>query len=359
MQPDRPLVWWILFNGFVLAMLALDLGLFHRKAHEIKLREAIGWSAVWIVAALLFNLGILLGWFGGYPVAERALRAKEFLAGYLVEKSLSVDNVFVFAVLLAYFSVPPRYQHRVLFYGILAALVFRAIFIFTGAWLIGRFEWVLYVFAAFLITTGIKMIRTKGRQIEPAKNPVLRFSRRLLPVTDDYRGQAFFARVAGRMLATPLLLVLLLVETTDVIFATDSIPAILIITQDTFIVYTSNVFAILGLRALYFTLAGFMTMFHYLTYGLAAVLIFIGGKMIYQAAAAGLTGAEHEIPIEVSLGIIALALALSVVVSWLRPPAENPASLARDAAQDSSFEPAPDVAAAQPTFDAQTAAPRK
>jgi len=320
MEPARPLIWWILFNGFVLTLLALDLGVFHRKARPVRLGEALAWSAVWIVAALTFDLGILLGWFGDYPLAERGLRAKEFLAGYLVEKSLSVDNVFVFAALLAYFAVPPRYQHRVLFYGILAALVLRAVFIFTGAWLIDRFAWVLYVFAVFLIATGVRMIRTGGPHADPAQNPVLRLARKLLPLTDDYRGPAFFARVGGRLRATPLFLVVLLVETTDVIFATDSIPAVLIITRDTFIVYSSNVLAILGLRALYFALAGLLQMFRYLTYGLSAVLIFIGAKMVYQAAATELTGAAHEIPVEASLAVIGFALGVSVALSWLRPP---------------------------------------
>lgn len=320
MELENPLIWWIAFNGFVLLMLALDLGVFHRKAHEVRFKEAITWSVVWIALALLFNLGILMGWVGPYDAAERALRAKEFFVGYLVEKSLSVDNVFVFALIFAYFAVPAQYQHRVLFYGILGALAFRAIFIFTGVWLIERFEWILYVFAVFLIITGIKMIWAKGKQMEPEKNPVVRLFRKLMPVTPGYVGQNFFTRVDGRLFATPLFLVLLLIETTDVIFAIDSIPAILIITQDTFIVYTSNVFAILGLRALYFALAGFMQKFYYLTYGLALILVFIGGKMFYQAAVKAATGMETKIPIEMSLGMIGGLLAASIVVSLLWPP---------------------------------------
>lgn len=320
--------WWIGFNVFVLAMLALDLGVFHRKAHEVKFKEAITWSVVWIALALLFNLGIYLGWFGGYDEAVRATRAKEFLVGYIVEKSLSVDNVFVFVIIFAYFAVPAAYQHKVLFYGILGALVCRAIFIFGGTWLIHNFEWMLYIFAAFLVLTGIKMIyaKLKGSESNPAKNPVVNLCRRLLPMTTEYHGDRFVIRQSGKLLFTPLFLVLVLVETTDVIFAVDSIPAILIITQDTFIVYTSNVFAILGLRALYFALAGFMNMFAYLTYGLATILMFIGGKMFYQSLAKAMTGAETKFPIEWSLGFIFATLAITVILSVCFPPREKDGS---------------------------------
>lgn len=317
---SKPIYWWIGFNLFVLAMLALDLGVFHRKAHEVKFKEAATWSVVWIGLALLFNLGILLGWVGPYADAQRALKAKEFLAGYLVEKALSVDNVFVFAMIFTYFAVPAAYQHRVLFYGILGALAFRAIFIFSGVWLIEHFEWVLYIFAVFLIFTGIKMVWAKGKAIDPEKNPVIKLLRRTVPITTEYAGQRFFARVGGRRMATPLFLVLCFVELTDVIFAVDSIPAILIITKDPFIVFTSNVFAILGLRALYFCLAGFMRMFEYLTYGLAVILVFIGGKMFYQAASKALYGHEYKIPIEYSLGVIGVLLVISVAASLLFPP---------------------------------------
>lgn len=313
--------WWLGFGVFILLMLALDLGVFHRKAHEVRFREAITWSVVWIGLALLFNLGILLGWFGSWPEAERALRAKEFLVAYLVEKSLSVDNVFVFAMIFTYFAVPAKYQHKVLFYGILGALLMRAGFILGGAWLIHHFEWTLYLFAAFLVFTGIKMIWAKGREIHPERNPVVRLARRFLPLTQDYVEDHFTVQRDGRRLFTPLLLVLLLVETSDVIFALDSIPAVLIITQDTFIVFTSNVFAILGLRALYFALAGFMQMFHYLTYGLATILIFIGGKMIYQSGAKALFELpDAKVPIGLSLGVIGVILAISVVASLLFPP---------------------------------------
>jgi tellurite resistance protein TerC len=311
--------WWIGFNVFVLFMLALDLGVFHRKAHEVRFREAVIWSVVWIGLALLFNYGILAGWFGGYAEADRTLRAKEFLVGYVVEKSLSVDNVFVFAMIFAYFAVPARLQHKVLFYGILGALFFRAVFIFGGAWLTQKFEWTLYFFAALLVATGIKMIWAKDKQMDPERNPVVRLARWLIPISNEYDGDRFITRVDGRRMATPLLLVLLLVEASDVIFAIDSIPAILLITQDTFIVYTSNVFAILGLRSLYFALAGFMQMFRYLTYGLAAILIFIGGKMFWQAAAGAMGMAGAKVPVGTSLGVIAAILTISVLASLIRP----------------------------------------
>ncbi|MCG3138468.1 MAG: putative membrane-bound redox modulator Alx [Phycisphaerae bacterium] len=317
---EKSLEWWIGFNVFVLAMLALDLGVFHRKAHEVRFREAAIWSMVWIAMALLFNLGIWKGWLGPYEAAERAQRAQEFLAGYLVEKALSVDNIFVFAVIFSYFAVPPIYQHRVLFYGILGALIFRAIFIFTGVWLIERFEWTLYIFAVFLVLTGIKMIWAKDKKMDPEHNPVVRLVRKIFPVTDEYFGQKFFTRIADRLWVTPLFLVLCFVEFTDIIFAVDSIPAILIITNDPFIVFTSNVFAILGLRALYFCLAGFIQMFTYLTYGLAFILMFIGGKMFYQAIYKALHGVEYKVSIGLSLGVIGALLALSVAASWTFPP---------------------------------------
>jgi tellurite resistance protein TerC len=246
---------WIAFNIFVLAMLALDLGVFHRKAHVINIKEALIWSAIWIFMALLFNLGVYLWW--GRRVAL------EFLTGYLIEKSLSVDNIFIFLLIFSYFEVPPLYQHKVLFWGILGALIMRAVFIATGVMLIQQFHWVIYIFGAFLIVAGMKMALQKGKEIHPEKNPVLRLFRRCMPVTKDYEDGKFIVKRAGRYLATPLLIVLLMVETTDVIFAVDSIPAILAITLDPFIVYTSNVFAILGLRALYFAVAGMMRLFHF------------------------------------------------------------------------------------------------
>lgn len=300
---SNELLLWIGFNIFVLAMLALDLGVFHRKAHEVKVKEALWWSAVWIALAMLFNAGIYV--FRG----EQA--ALEFLTGYLLEKSLSVDNIFVFIMIFAYFRVPALYQHKVLFWGILGALIMRAIFIAAGVTLIQQFHWVIYIFGAFLVLTGIKMAAQKDKEVHPEKNPVLKLFRRFMPVTEHYEGSSFFIKKGRRWFATPLFVVLLVVETTDVIFAVDSIPAILAITIDPFIVYTSNVFAILGLRALYFALAGIMQLFHYLAYGLAAILVFVGIKMLMADI--------YKFPIAVALGVVAGILLISVVASLLRP----------------------------------------
>jgi tellurite resistance protein TerC len=305
---------WIGFNLFVLAMLALDLGVFHRKEHEVKMKEALTWSAVWIALALLFCGGIFLFWQqlnpgNTYSNTEAGLA---FLTGYVIEKSLSVDNVFVFVVLFGYFHVPAKYQHRVLFWGILGALIMRAIFIAAGVALITKFHWMIYVFGAFLVITGIKMIGAKGKEMHPERNPVLRLFNRFTPVTKEYEGKKFFVKRDGRWWATPLAVVLLLIETTDVIFAVDSIPAILAITQDPFIVYTSNVFAILGLRALYFALAGIMQMFHYLHYGLATILMFVGSKMLLADV--------YKVPLGVSLGVIFATLTIAVIASLLRKP---------------------------------------
>jgi TerC family integral membrane protein len=297
-------VWmWVAFNVFVLVMLAVDLGVLHRRAHEVRLKEALVWSGIWIALALLFALGVY-AWYGSQP-------ALEFLTGYLIEKSLSVDNIFVFVLIFSYFKVPARYQHTVLFWGILGALVMRAIFIFAGIALLQRLHWILYIFGALLILTGIKMATEKDKEIHPDKNPVLRLFRRLVPVTEDYHVNHFFVKQAGHYAATPLFIVLLVVETTDVIFAVDSIPAILGITMDPFIVYTSNVFAILGLRALYFALAGVMQLFHYLHYGLSAILIFVGAKMLLADV--------YKLPVGVALGVIAGILLIAVIASLMRP----------------------------------------
>lgn len=290
---------WVVFNIFVLGMLALDLGVFHRKAHVIKIKEALVWSAVWVTLALLFNLGIYF-WRG----PETAL---EFLTGYLIEKSLSVDNIFVFLLIFSYFGVPSLHQHKVLFWGILGALIMRAAFIATGVTLIEKFHWIIYVFGAFLILTGIRMALQKDRKINPERNPILRLFRRWVPVTEDYVEDRFFAKRAKRYLATPLFIVLLVIETTDVIFAVDSIPAILAITLDPFIVYTSNVFAILGLRALYFAVAGIMGFFHHLHYGLSAVLVFVGIKMLLADL--------YKIPVSIALGVVGGILLISVMGS--------------------------------------------
>jgi tellurite resistance protein TerC len=295
---------WVGFNVFVLAMLALDLGVFHRKAHVVSLRESLTWTAVWIALALVFNAGV---WhFAG---SQKAL---EFFTGYLIEKSLSVDNVFVFALLFSYFAVPPKFQHKVLFWGILGALIMRAIMIALGATLITRVSWIIYVFGAFLILTGIKMIAKREEEIHPERNPVVRWFKKLMPVSPEYREDKFFVRENGIRMATPLFVVLLLVEFSDLIFAVDSIPAIFAVTTDTFIVYTSNVFAILGLRSLYFALARVMDRFHYLKIGLGVVLSFVGVKMILAHTA-------WKIDTLVSLGVIVATLATSVVWSLLRP----------------------------------------
>ena len=297
-------VWmWVAFNAFVLVMLAVDLGVLHRRAHEVRLKEALVWSGIWIALALLFALGVY-SWDGPQP-------ALEFLTGYLIEKSLSVDNIFVFVLIFSYFKVPARYQHTVLFWGILGALVMRAIFIFAGIALLQQLHWILYVFGALLILTGIKMATEKDKEIHPDKNPLLKLFRRLVPVTEDYHADHFFVKQAGHYAATPLFIVLLVVETTDVIFAVDSIPAILSITIDPFLVYTSNVFAILGLRALYFALAGVVRLFHYLHYGLSAILVFVGAKMLLADV--------YKLPVGVALGVIAGILLIAVIASLMRP----------------------------------------
>lgn len=301
-------VLWISFTLLVLVMLGLDLGVFHRRVHEVGVREALLWTMVWISLALVFNVAVYF-WFG----SERAL---EFLTGYLIEKALSVDNIFVFLVLFAYFAVPPALQHRVLFWGIVGALVMRAIFILLGAALLQSFHWVIYIFGGFLVLTGVKLLLQRGSELHPERNPLFRQFRRLLPAVGDFRGSRFTVVENGKRYATPLLLVLLAIEATDIVFAVDSIPAVFAVTNDPFIVYTSNIFAILGLRALYFVLAGVMGKFHYLKVGLALVLIFVGGKMAITDL--------YRVPIAVSLAVVASLLAGSVVLSLLRPPAPAP-----------------------------------
>jgi tellurite resistance protein TerC len=293
---------WFAFNIFVLAMLALDLGIFHRRAHVVQIKEALGWTGIWITLALLFNLGICF-WRG----PESAL---EFLTSYLIEKALSVDNIFVFLLIFSYFDVPLLYQHKVLLWGILGALIMRALFIAMGITLIQKVHWVIYIFGGFLILTGIKIALEKQKEIRPERNPVLRIFRRFMPVSDRYENGKFFSKEERGYVATPLFIVLLVVETTDIVFAVDSIPAILAITLDPFIVYTSNVFAILGLRALYFALAGMMRQFQYLHYGLSAILIFVGIKMIVAAV--------WKIPTDIALGVIAGILLISVLASVIQ-----------------------------------------
>jgi tellurite resistance protein TerC len=296
------LLFWILFNLFVLGMLALDLGVFQRSSHTVKVREAVIWSLVWIALAAAF--AVLVYFWRGRETAV------EFTAGYLIELSLSVDNLFVFLVIFRYFNVPSQLQHKVLFWGILGALFMRAVFILVGIGLIAKFHWIIYLFGAFLIYSGIKLFRDDEAGIEPEKNPVLRLFRRLLPVTETFEGDRFFVRRPG-LYATPLLVVLVIVETTDLLFATDSIPAVLAITLKAFIVYTSNVFAVMGLRSMYFALAGMMEVFHYLHYGLALVLIFIGAKMLLAD--------YFPIPTGIALGVVTGLLVVSVGASLLNP----------------------------------------
>ena len=293
---------WVAFVGLILTLLALDLFVFHREAHEVSFREATLFSVFWIALGLLFG-GLIFWWQG-------AQAGGEYLAGYLIEKSLAVDNIFVFALIFGYFAVPAKYQHRVLFWGVVGALIFRAAFIAGGAALLDRFHWTIYVFGAFLVLTGIRMALHRNEETHPERNPVLRVFRRLVPTTDEYHGQRFLIRHAGKLLATPLLAVLVLVETSDIIFAVDSIPAIFAVTDDPFLVFTSNAFAILGLRALYFMLAGMIQRFVYLKVGLAAVLAFVGTKMLLTDVV--------KIPIWVSLLVIAALIATSIVVSLRR-----------------------------------------
>lgn len=313
------LLWWAGFGAFVLTMLALDLAVFHRKAHEAKMREALTWSGTWVGLSLLFNLGIYLGWIGAYAgAAARQQAALDFLTSYVIEYSLSVDNVFVFAVMFSYFAVPPVFQHKVLFWGILGAFVMRAAMIFAGIALLHAFHWVIYLFGAILIFGGVKLWRNEEVEIDPQKNPVVRLVRRFMPVARGDHGQRFFIRENGALAATPLFVVLVLVEWTDLVFAVDSIPAVLAVTDDPFIVFTSNVMAILGLRSLYFALARIMQRFHLLHYGLAAILVFIGVKM--------LTADFYKVPTLVALGVVAGILVVSVIASLLRPPPREAAT---------------------------------
>jgi tellurite resistance protein TerC len=292
-------LWWIGFNLFVLFMLALDLGIFNRKAHDVSLKEAALWTTVWVSLAFAFNLFLF--------VEIGKTRALEFTTGYLIELSLSVDNIFVFLVILKYFSVPTPVRHRVLFWGVLGALIMRAFMIFAGVLLLRQFHWLIYVFGAFLIYTGYKMFTHTEGEIHPERNPVLRFVSKYMRMTKEYHGSKFFITEAGKKLATPLLAVLVMIETTDVVFALDSIPAIFAITRDPLIVYTSNIFAILGLRSMFFLLQGVMERFVYLHFGLAIVLMFVGVKMVLSDL--------FHIPIGLSLGVVGLVLLVSIFAS--------------------------------------------
>ena len=303
-------IWlWVGFNLFVLFMLALDLGVFHRKSHAVSLKEAAIWSVVWIAMSLLFNSAIYFFWNkmapnSHYTNSEAALA---FFTGYIIEKSLSVDNIFVFVLIFSYFAVSAAYQHRVLFWGIIGALIMRGTLIAVGAALIEQFHWIIYVFGAFLVYTGIRMFSHANIKVEPEKNPLVKMARRFLPVTDTYEGSQFFAKNAGKWMATPLFLVVLFVESTDLLFAVDSIPAIFAVTTDIFIIYTSNVCAILGLRALYFLLANVVEKFHYLSAGLSIILIFVGIKMLIDSF--------YKIPVVISLSVVFGVLMVAIVAS--------------------------------------------
>ncbi len=302
-------IWfWAGFIAFVLAMLSLELGIFNRTPHVVKTREALMWTGVWVGLALLFA--------GGLAIFSSHQAALTFLTGYLIEESLSIDNIFVIVLIFQYFAVPAQYQHRVLFWGILGALVMRGLFIGLGAALLARFEWIIYIFGALLVITGVRMALKQDEEFDGEQNPVVKAVRRLMPLTDGYRGKHFFSTENGKRYATPLLLVLLLVEVTDLIFAIDSIPAIFGITRDPFLVFTSNIFAVMGLRSLFFLLAHVVTKFHLLKYGLAVILTFVGVKMIIESWV--------HIPILLSLGVVLGVLLLSIVASLIWPKAHQP-----------------------------------
>jgi tellurite resistance protein TerC len=304
----QDLYFWIGFHVFVFFMLALDLGIFNRKSHNVTMKEALSWSAVWIALAIAFN-GLVYTQYG----QESAV---EFLTGYVLELSLSVDNLFVFLLLFSYFKVPSEYQHKVLFWGILGAQIMRALFIALGAALIAQFSWILYFFGIFLVYTGVRMAFDKGEEIEPENNPVLKLFKRFFPVSKEYHGNDFFTKINGRTHATVLFVVLLIVEATDLVFAVDSIPAVFAVTRNPLIIYTSNIMAILGLRSMYFALAGIMNLFHYLKIGLSIILSFIGIKMLIADF--------YHMPTVIALGFVATVLALSVIASIIWPRADEP-----------------------------------
>jgi tellurite resistance protein TerC len=292
-------IFWIGFNAFVIIMLSLDLGVFHRKSHKVPVKEAVIWTCIWVTLALIFNVLIYLD--------MGRTKALEFLTGYVIEYSLSVDNIFVFILIFTFFKVNQKYQHKVLFWGIIGALIMRGIFIFAGVALITRFQWIVYIFGGFLVITGIRMLINKGTEVEPDKNPVVKFFRKFLPVTETTHEDKFFIRQNYKTYATPLFIVLLIVESSDLIFAVDSIPAVIAISHDRFIVYTSNIFAIMGLRSLYFAVSGIMEYFRYLKIGLAFVLTFVGVKMCISN--------YYDIPILLSLLLIITILLISVIAS--------------------------------------------
>jgi tellurite resistance protein TerC len=296
-------VWaWLAFGAIILILLVLDIKVFHRKSSVITIKQSLLWTAFWIALALLFNLGLWL-WRGGTP-------ALDYLTCYLIEKSLSVDNLFVFLMVFSFFAVPSAYQHKVLFWGIIGAIVLRLAFIEVGATLLENFDWVFYIFGAFLVIAALRMAFQKEKELHPEKNPILKILRKFVGVTDNYEGDRFFIKRFGKYVATPLLIVVVVIETTDLVFALDSIPAAFSITTDKFIVYTSNIFAILGLRSLYFALAGIMPLFHYLKYGLVVVLMFVGVKMLIEHV--------YKMPTAIALGVVVVVLIIAVIASVIR-----------------------------------------
>jgi tellurite resistance protein TerC len=300
------------FSVFVVVMLALDLTVFHRNAHSVRVREAVIWYGIWVGLAVLFNIGIFV-WMG-------ADKGNEFLTAYVIELSLSVDNIFVFLIVFSSFGVPPEYRHRVLFLGILGAVVMRGLFIATGVALLENFSWLIFLFGGFLVFTGVKLAIRRDEEVQPDQNPVMKLAKRFLPVTSEFEGQKFFVRRAGKWFVTPLFMVLIGLETTDLIFAVDSVPAVLAISDDPFIIWSSNVFAILGLRALFFLVDGILPYFRYLNFGLSVILVFIGIKMI--------TSGAYHMPTTISLGTVGLILTITILASYIAKRRED-ATLAR------------------------------
>ena len=311
-------IWiWGSFLGFVAIVMALDLGVFHKSAHEVKTKEALRWSAVWMALAVAFSVIIFTQWDVINPTSKYSSTDAgiAFISGYLVEWALSVDNLFVFLLVFGYFQIPAKYQHRVLFWGILGALFFRAVFIAAGSVLLDKFHWTMILFGAFLVFTGIKMLTSHGKKMDPSKNPLVSLVSKFVPITKEFHGQRFFTRIDKKLWATPLFLALVIIEFTDIIFAIDSVPAIFAITREPFIVFTSNVFAILGLRSLYFALAGLMQMFTYLHYGLSAILMFVGSKMLYGFFEKDVWPSLPSIPVWLSLPVIIGMLGISIFAS--------------------------------------------
>ena len=340
---------WLGFLGIVFVMLALDLGVFNRKAHVMGIRESLGWTAVWIIMALLFNVGVYfiyeydLGgiaehYHNGVAVGGKTA-AIEYLTGYLVEKSLSLDNIFVMSLIFSYFAIPPIYQHRVLFWGILGALILRGVMIFLGAELLEKFDWMIYFFAGMLFVTAVKMLLADSEEIDPDENPAVKMARKILPVSSGVHGEHFFCRENGVLMMTPLFLALLVIETSDVIFAVDSIPAIFGITHDPFLVFTSNIFALLGLRSLYFALAAMMDKFQYLKYSLIVILLFVSFKMCAGGVFKDYIEAKNlkDVMTWISLGVIVVAMGLGIMASWIWPPKE-PEPVAAEGAEEKTEE---------------------